>query len=47
MFFYPVFVYLCYITNAPWWCWVCLAITLILKFCSLLLKIYNAGAESK
>lgn len=47
MFFYPVFAYLCYVTNAPWWCWGCLAITLVLKFIAMLIKVFNAGAESK
>lgn len=47
MLFYPVFAYLCYVTNAPWWCWACLAITLVIKFCNMLIKIYNVGVESK
>lgn len=47
MLVYPIVIWLMWVTGAPSWCWICMVLSVIFRFCSLLMDFYNIGKKSK
>lgn len=47
MLLYPVLFWFAYVSNAPWWVWVCVGFSVIIKLFTAFFNVYQAGKESK